>query len=344
MTSKVLWKRFVVGFWLVSWHLVYAGNTTCASGQLDWYTSVVGETPCATYQRLRQICNNDYQVQSFGPNPPGDHCDDQVGACCCNTVAFQLSMLCMNCQHDLQAGAATGIDAGAGTYNTYLASCGAGTNNALPSDIQQAVCNEDIRLDDYLYGSWSDGSCVWTRENAERQHAVNNNNTFTHCPNQVARSSTSISTAPQARPSSQSPPTRLSSESATASATAALSSVPLSSAAPSNYESAGGESVASSTMQPIIEPTDTVTSLDPSSANKSSFGNSAAIGGAISAAAILALAIVAAVLWRTKARRRTAKTPTTGEYEHTASIVAPYVMVSDDQGERANVKGSRRFS
>lgn len=25
----------------------WAGNTTCASGQLDWYTSVVGESPCA---------------------------------------------------------------------------------------------------------------------------------------------------------------------------------------------------------------------------------------------------------------------------------------------------------
>ena len=24
----------------------YAGNTTCASSQLDWYTSVVGESPC----------------------------------------------------------------------------------------------------------------------------------------------------------------------------------------------------------------------------------------------------------------------------------------------------------
>ena len=25
---------------------VYAGNTTCASSQLDWYSSVVGESPC----------------------------------------------------------------------------------------------------------------------------------------------------------------------------------------------------------------------------------------------------------------------------------------------------------
>lgn len=56
-----------------------AGNTTCAGSRLDWYTDVVGETPCAqllisrihpltgvervqsgmTYQRLRQICHSE---------------------------------------------------------------------------------------------------------------------------------------------------------------------------------------------------------------------------------------------------------------------------------------------
>ncbi|KAH9846418.1 hypothetical protein C2E23DRAFT_579536 [Lenzites betulinus] len=171
---------------------VYAGNTTCASGQLDWYTSVVGESPCVTYQRLRQICNSDYQVPSFRPNTPGDNCDDQVSACCCNTVAFQLSMLCMNCQQDHLAGDQIGIDAGVGAYTLYRGGCGAGTNNALPSDIQKAVCNQNIRLDNFVYGGWSDGSWfyVWTRENAEREHAANNDNTFTHCPNQISPSIT----------------------------------------------------------------------------------------------------------------------------------------------------------
>ena len=61
------------------------GNTTCLSKQLDWYTSIVGESPCKlsysmlypcarlklcsgpgmTYQRLRQICNHD--CKSRGP-------------------------------------------------------------------------------------------------------------------------------------------------------------------------------------------------------------------------------------------------------------------------------------
>ncbi len=29
---------------------------------------------------------------------------------------------------------------------------------SLPRDIQQAVCNKDIRLDNYLYNGWDDGS------------------------------------------------------------------------------------------------------------------------------------------------------------------------------------------
>ncbi|KAI0330178.1 hypothetical protein GY45DRAFT_1251412, partial [Cubamyces sp. BRFM 1775] len=173
-------------------HPSWAGNTSCASGQLDWYTSVVGETPCMTYQRLRQICDNDYQVPSFRPNAPGDNCDSQVSSCCCNTVTFQLSVLCMNCQQDRLAGDQIGIDAGVGAYTLYCASCGAGTNHSLPSDIQAAVCNEGIRLDDYLYGGWDDGSwlVLLGNENAERDHAANNNNTFTHCPNQISPSPT----------------------------------------------------------------------------------------------------------------------------------------------------------
>ncbi|RDX46521.1 hypothetical protein OH76DRAFT_1485416 [Lentinus brumalis] len=177
---------------------VYAGNTTCASNQLDWYTSVVGETPCDTYQRLRRICNPDYEVPNFRPDTPGDQCDDQVSACCCNTVAFQLSMLCMNCQYDTVDGdISSGIDAGIGAYSLYKGKCGAGTNNSLPADVQRATCNENIRLDDFLYGGWDDGSWfyIFTKQNASKDHAANNNNTFTHCPNQESSSSSSSSSS-----------------------------------------------------------------------------------------------------------------------------------------------------
>ncbi|TFK81686.1 hypothetical protein K466DRAFT_531473, partial [Polyporus arcularius HHB13444] len=180
---------------------VYAGNTTCASNQLDWYTSVVGETPCDTYQRLRRICNPDYEVPNFRPDTPGDQCDDQVSACCCNTVAFQLSMLCMNCQYDTVDGdISSGIDAGVGTYSLYQGKCGAGTDNSLPADVQRATCNENIRLDDFLYGGWDDGSWfyIFTKQNASKDHAANNNDTFTHCPDQDSSSSSSSSSTPTA--------------------------------------------------------------------------------------------------------------------------------------------------
>ncbi|KAG2362031.1 hypothetical protein BDR07DRAFT_1461129 [Suillus spraguei] len=166
------------------------GNTTCLSGQLDWYTSAVGETPCTTYQRLRQICNSAYVVGNFSANIPGDRCDDQVSDCCCNSVAYGLSMLCMNCQEDADPGDVYGISAGPGAYTTYLAGCGPGTNQSLPADIQQAVCNENIKIDNFLYNRtfWSDGSCRWAADFAVEQQAVYNNNTFTVCPNQVSPS------------------------------------------------------------------------------------------------------------------------------------------------------------
>ncbi|KIK49041.1 hypothetical protein CY34DRAFT_797420 [Suillus luteus UH-Slu-Lm8-n1] len=179
-----------------------AGNTTCLSGQLDWYTSAVGETPCMTYQRLRQICNSVYTVGSFSASTPGDRCNDQVADCCCNSVAFALSMLCMNCQEDADPGDVAGIDAAPGTYSTYLATCGVSTNQSLPASIQQAVCNENIKIDNFLYNRsyWSDGSCRWTADYAVEQQAINNNNTFTVCPNQVSPSaslptSTTVATA-----------------------------------------------------------------------------------------------------------------------------------------------------
>ncbi|TFK84712.1 hypothetical protein K466DRAFT_496071 [Polyporus arcularius HHB13444] len=186
----------------------YAGNTTCASSQLDWYTNYVGESPCDTYQRLRRICNPDYEVQNLRPDAPGDQCDDQVSGCCCNTIAFQLSMLCMNCQYDSAAVQNKNavllfssrlryecpVAAAVGTYTIYRGSCGAGINYSLSADLQSAVCNENIRLDNFLYGGWDTGDCIWTRDNATRDHAASNNNTFTHCPNQEASSSIDVAT------------------------------------------------------------------------------------------------------------------------------------------------------
>ncbi|OSX63166.1 hypothetical protein POSPLADRAFT_1180213 [Postia placenta MAD-698-R-SB12] len=70
-----------------------------------------------------------------------------------------------------------------------------------------AVCDKNIRLDDFLYGLfWNDGSwrglasnaqlySTYTRETAEEDHAAHANNTFQHCPNS-ATTAASHSTNP----------------------------------------------------------------------------------------------------------------------------------------------------
>ncbi|KAK0243739.1 hypothetical protein EDD85DRAFT_897346 [Armillaria nabsnona] len=93
-------------------------HTQCADNGSDWYTSVVGETPCRTYERLRKLCNSQYVLGALNPNTPPDMCDDQIADCCCNSIAFGLSMLCLTCQQGIGNG--NGIDAGVGAYQLYL--------------------------------------------------------------------------------------------------------------------------------------------------------------------------------------------------------------------------------
>ncbi|OBZ71691.1 hypothetical protein A0H81_08586 [Grifola frondosa] len=222
------WTSVVITLFTFRIDLAHAasGNTTCASTQLDWYTDAVGETPCVTYQRLRQICNSDYQVPTFRPNTPGDNCDDQLMLLQFNFVG--LSMLCMNCQYDPATGT-TGIDAGVGAYEMYStrgdgSMCTPGTNKTLPADIQSAVCNRGIKISDFLYDLfWSDGTWfyIYTKETAQTDQAANNNNTFSHCPNTTstisATSSTQTSSASPSpsvtasSPSTISPPPQFSS-------------------------------------------------------------------------------------------------------------------------------------
>ncbi|KAI0643022.1 hypothetical protein C8Q79DRAFT_202122 [Trametes meyenii] len=332
---------------------VLAGNTTCASGQLDWYTSVVGETPCDTYQRLRQICNNDYQVPSFRPNTPGDNCDDQVSECCCNTVAFQLSMLCMNCQQDRVAGDQIGIDAGVGAYTLYRGKCGAGTNRSLPRDIQTAVCNKGIKLDNYLYGGWDDGSWfyVWSKENAERDHAVNNDNTFTHCPDQISPSPTPTPATTNAPPSmtSTTPPVNTTPASPSSSPDQSPTPSPQTSSqaaspspSPAGSQSSSSQSSASNTTPGISaspnaqagshtplssDPstsntalaasspgnTETGANLDTNATSKSTSHTGAIVGGVVGGI-VVALAIAALLLFR-RYRARTSSDVTRGTQE-----------------------------
>ncbi|KAK0457444.1 uncharacterized protein EV420DRAFT_1548269 [Desarmillaria tabescens] len=93
-------------------YLFAQDHTQCVDSGSDWYTSVVGETPCRTYERLRQICNHNYGLGVLNPTTPPDTCNDQIGEYCCNSIAFGLSVLCLTCQQGQQENG-NGIDGSA---------------------------------------------------------------------------------------------------------------------------------------------------------------------------------------------------------------------------------------
>ncbi|KAK0445834.1 hypothetical protein EV421DRAFT_1902200 [Armillaria borealis] len=164
-------------------------HTQCADSGSDWYTSFVGETPCRTYERLRQICNSTYALGALNPSTPPDVCGDQIADCCCNSIAFGLSMMCLTCQQGMGPNG-FGIDAGAGTYELYLMH---GSNSfctpmltyrIFPIGIQAAVCDADIKIHDNFYDRlfWGDGTWFYTtsRNIIEAKKVAEGNNTFTH--------------------------------------------------------------------------------------------------------------------------------------------------------------------
>ncbi|KAK7451742.1 hypothetical protein VKT23_012422 [Stygiomarasmius scandens] len=65
LSFSLLHKRFAVA----------EGPTECADSEMDWYMGAVGETPCTTYQRLRQICDPTYRVETLNTSLPPETCD-----------------------------------------------------------------------------------------------------------------------------------------------------------------------------------------------------------------------------------------------------------------------------
>ncbi|KAJ3719292.1 hypothetical protein EV361DRAFT_947354 [Lentinula raphanica] len=179
------------------------GNVTCSGSAMDWYTNQVGETACKTYERLRQICNSNFEVGVMNTAFPPDTCDEQVSDCCCNSIAYALAMLCLNCQQNIGGG--SGYDAPAGDYFLYLqgsrpnGTCSPVKNQTLPTAIQSAVCNEEVKLFDSLYSLfWTDGSWyyMYTEQSITKAIASNNNNTFTHCASTTLNNTSSASSTP----------------------------------------------------------------------------------------------------------------------------------------------------
>ncbi|KAJ3777353.1 hypothetical protein FB446DRAFT_169821 [Lentinula raphanica] len=196
---RFLFSTFFSTFFLVA-HA--DGIVDCFGTELDWYKTKVGETPCTTYERLRKICNSSFETGIMHTNAPPDTCMDEFGDCCCNSVAFALSMFCLayvaresvlrllmifnqslitSCQQG------KGIDAGAGTYQLYLQgsrpsghSCSPVVNrscvsfckqvvgmqsqtlHSLPTHIEDAVCDQGIKIIDDIYSRtfWANGAWI----------------------------------------------------------------------------------------------------------------------------------------------------------------------------------------
>lgn len=188
LKSTMIHALFLLFIWgkLVAALDVITGNTTCKGPDLDWYRVGTGETPCRTYERLRQQCDGNYLVGNFTQSLPGDKCNDANSQCCCNSVAFYLSMLCYNCQTDLHS--PHGSDAPTpGTYQTYLDQCPTVSNQSLPLAIQVESCNNGIKIYDSLYTLyWPDGTFFYefTKQAIVNQYTQNGvDASFSHCEN-----------------------------------------------------------------------------------------------------------------------------------------------------------------
>ncbi|CCO34261.1 hypothetical protein BN14_08355 [Rhizoctonia solani AG-1 IB] len=169
----------------------------------------VGWGNTITYERMRQICDGGYQVGDFRPLTPGDNCSGQPATCCCNSVSFALSMLCMNCQYGVGSSinGDSGYDAGPGAYGIYIANCGRPVNKTLPDTIQTAVCRQNIKVPSFLYGLfWDDGAWFYEYSKGSAQLDISSGKNDTGiCPTPSPTTSTVSSTGtttPTAAPTS----------------------------------------------------------------------------------------------------------------------------------------------
>ncbi|KAH9934802.1 uncharacterized protein B0H18DRAFT_1207477 [Fomitopsis serialis] len=218
------WVQVTAILVLTLYSALIAGSSapTCYPGSdtLQWYTNAVGETPCATYQRLRQICNSDYTTPTWSIDAYTDQCDDPLSTCCCNSITWSVRMLCINCQWDEFGVNDPGHSAGAGAYYNYRWStgtpnsgtyCGDGYNQTLPDSLQRAVCDRGINLASFFYSVfWPDGSWDFPTFGtlAKGVLASNNNQSLDPCTNSTSTFTvTTTVTMPGTKTASIPPPT-----------------------------------------------------------------------------------------------------------------------------------------
>ncbi|KAG1722454.1 uncharacterized protein EDB91DRAFT_1088141 [Suillus paluster] len=146
-----------------------AGNTTCAGNMTQWYTDAVGETASIDLKIKSQTFDRILQAINVTINYALVH----TGYIVLHLDRFVVQER-INSKH---RGA-----------EVPLASCLSGFLSRLPSDIQAAVCNKDIKIANFLYDLfWSDGPwfythrSVYTMNTASKDEAATNNNMYTHC-------------------------------------------------------------------------------------------------------------------------------------------------------------------
>ncbi|KAG7086125.1 hypothetical protein E1B28_002084 [Marasmius oreades] len=306
------------------------GTEKCLDAGLDWYTGKVGETPCKTYERLRQICNTNFRVGTMNPNTPPDICNEQVADCCCNNIAFALSMLCLTCQKG-----GTGFDAGIGAYQIYLTGdrqtgfCNAQTNNTLPADIQSAVCNEKINIYDDLYNIfWSDGSWfyIYTSQAITKDQIAKPDKVFTKCPQNAVVVPPPVTTSSSTTTTSTSSTNVISSSTSTTSTTSSGSKVSSSSTASGTTSTTSTSSTNTKSSSSSASTTSSTSSTgngnvnipsgsgissntDTTTDSKGSLGSGAIAGIAIGSVVAVVAAALALCLWIRRKRRIERRSP-----------------------------------
>ncbi|KAI0716641.1 hypothetical protein C8Q76DRAFT_725071 [Earliella scabrosa] len=182
---------------------------SCNSPDFGWYTDIVGETPCDTYSKLRQICAPGVKVTtSHDLSKVGRRCLDTNTECCCNSISWQLSNLCENCVSFPLGELVLPED----FTDFYPAGCKPLLNNMLPPKVQDEVCSSGVKIDDFFFqetpNDWTDARGFWnTAVVAQRMtayHIAHGNNTLTRCEAGVVPSGSSISAPPSASSSAQS--------------------------------------------------------------------------------------------------------------------------------------------
>ncbi|KAJ3759163.1 hypothetical protein EV360DRAFT_82383 [Lentinula raphanica] len=216
-------------------------------------------------------------------NAPPDTCMDEFGDCCCNSVAFALSMFCLACQQG------KGIDAGAGTYQLYLQgsrpsghSCSPVVNRSLPTHIEDAVCDQGIKIIDDIYSRtfWANGAWIFEWSDQDIAAAVNDGTAFTRCDTNTSTNASSSSSGSHIT-SAESPRT-------TSGVTSSNTAI----------------TVFGSTFPTVVSETPSISSGSTSGSSGSHLSKGA-IGGIAAASTIVSICAALLVLWYFCNRKKT---------------------------------------